>query len=97
MDSKENSRDPIIKVFAINEEAYTFITGVSSEFEEYIHEYIDKSNSNIIKGIDWYLNNKDYKDETIEKLKDFVKISINEEYKDLTTNIQNIRQHIRIS
>ena len=34
VDSRLNCEDPYLKVFAINEEAYTFITGVNSNFEE---------------------------------------------------------------
>jgi hypothetical protein len=31
-----NTEKPIIKVFAINHEAYTFITGVNDEFLNYL-------------------------------------------------------------
>ena len=36
VDSGINCEEPIIKAFAINEEACTFLTGVSNDFEEYI-------------------------------------------------------------
>lgn len=39
VDSRVNCHNPYLKVFAINEEAYTFITGVNSNFEEDLKEY----------------------------------------------------------
>lgn len=35
-----DSKEPIVKVFAINEEVYAFITGVNEDFNEFILRYI---------------------------------------------------------
>ena len=51
MDSRVNSKDPLIKVFAINEEAYTFITGINFEFENDLNYYINDTNGTIINNI----------------------------------------------
>ena len=91
MDSKENSRDPIIKVFAINEEAYTFITGVSSEFENELIEFIEESNVNIMNNINWYLKNEKFDEKTIEKLREMIELFIDDENTELTKNILNFK------
>lgn len=51
VDSRVNCEGPYLKVFAINEEAYAFITGVNSNFEEDLKEYVFKSNKVIIENI----------------------------------------------
>ncbi|MBQ9161534.1 MAG: hypothetical protein IJ122_09510 [Methanobrevibacter sp.] len=91
VDSKENSRDPIIKVFAINEEAYTFITGVSSEFENELIEFIEESNVNIMNNINWYLKNEKFDEKTIEKLREMIELFIDDENTELTKNILNFK------
>lgn len=91
VDSRENSREPLIKVFAINEEAYSFITGVSSKFENEFIDFIDESNANIINNVKWYLKKEKFDEKTIEKIMDLVEITINDEYNELTKNIKNFK------
>lgn len=40
----ENSKKPIIRVYAINEEAYTFLSGVGTDFENSILDFLKESN-----------------------------------------------------
>ena len=91
VDSRENSREPMIKVFAINEEAYSFITGVSSKFENELIEYIEESNVNILNNIRWSLENEKIDEKTINKIRDLVEITINEEYNEITNTILNFK------
>lgn len=91
VDSRENCREPIIKVFAINEEAYSFITGVSSKFENCLKEYIQISNENIVNNIEWTLKNENINKKTIEKLRNLIEFFINEEHTELTKNIINFK------
>lgn len=45
LDCRINLEEAFIKVFAINEEAYAFLTGVGDKFEYRIREIINKSNN----------------------------------------------------
>ncbi len=91
VDFKENWREPLIKVFAINEEAYSFITGVSSRFENELINFIDESNANIMNNVKWYLKNEKFDEKTIEKIMDIFEITINDEYNELTKTIINFK------
>ncbi len=82
VDSAVNCENPYLKVFAINEEAYTFITGVNSNFEIFLKDYIDDSNQVIIKNVRNLLER-----ENIERVEDIIEIFknvINEEYSDFS-------------
>ena len=81
VDSGVNCQDPYLKVFAINEEAYTFITGVNSNFEEDLKEYIFKSNKIIIENIRNLLEKENINE--IDKIMDICNFVVNEGYSDL--------------
>lgn len=89
VDSGINCENPYLKVFAINEEAYTFITGVNSKFENDLKKYIDKSNGNIIEHIKDILLNE--KISSVDKILDICETVINDEYSDLNEYIGDYR------
>lgn len=81
VDSRVNCHNPYLKVFAINEEAYTFITGVNSNFEEDLKEYVVKSNKIIIENIRNLLEKENI--DEIDKIIDICNFVVNEGYSDL--------------
>lgn len=85
IESLENIEDPLIRVYAINEEAYAFITGISEDFENYIREYIKYSNSCIIQNMNWYLNDNNIPNR--EEILNTLKTEIDSCYNDLDTYI----------
>lgn len=89
VDSKVNSKDPFIKVFAINEEAYTFITGVNLEFEDDLNYYINETNEIIIRNIKNLLENENI--ENIDMIVDICKTAIKDEYLDLKEYFNDYR------
>ena len=82
-------REPFIKVFAINEEAYTFITGVNQEFIEYILKYINNANDSIISNLKWNLEKEKIENE--DKIIEIVKKIQNYEYYSMSEDIDNFR------
>lgn len=82
VDSAVNCENPYLKVFAINEEAYTFITGVNSNFEIFLKDYIDDSNQVIIKNVRNLLERENI--EGVEDIIEIFKNVINEEYSDFS-------------
>ena len=89
VDSRVNCQNPYLKVFAINEEAYTFITGVNSNFEEDLKKYIDDSNELIIKDIRNLLEKENIDD--IDKIIVICQTVINGRYSDLTEYFDDFR------
>lgn len=78
----ENSKEPLIRIYAINEEAYAFITGINDEFEDYIKQYIDNSNEHVLNDFQYWLfaQNVENAHEIYEILKHILTI----EYSDYT-------------
>lgn len=68
IDSKVNCKHPLIKSFAINEEAYTFLTGVNDDFENYIKENIEIYNNFFIEELSVYLNNENMDERDLQKI-----------------------------
>ena len=89
VDSAANSKKPIVKVFAINEEAYTFITGVNDEFIEFILKYVADANQSIVDSfkLDIEKNNIENSDIVIELLKK----AQNKEYSKIVKHIDKFR------
>ena len=48
VDSLENIDKPLLKTFAIDEDAYSFITGVHEDFIDFIKDYISNKNNKIV-------------------------------------------------
>lgn len=89
VDYAVNSKEPIIKVFAINEEAYTFITGVNDDFIEYILKYIFNANELIIENFKWNLEEE--KVENVDKIIETLKKIQNTEYSKIVRYIHDFR------
>ena len=89
IESLVNCEEPYIRVYAMNEEAYAFITGVSSDFENYIKNYIKDTNQDILENMEWYFDEKNFenKKEIIDALKKQFKIY----YSTLNNKIDNFR------
>ncbi len=85
----ENCSEPFIRVYAMNEEAYAFITGISDDFENYIINYVDDANKEIINNMEWYLtdNNFENRTEIIEALKN----EFDSRFLDLNNSINNFK------
>ena len=62
VESITNCEDPLIRIYALNEEAYAFITGVSTDFENYLKYSITNSFKEIKENIAWFLKNKNIED-----------------------------------
>ena len=82
VDSGINCEDPYLKVFAINEEAYTFITGVNSNFEIFLKDYIEDSNNIIIKNVRNLLERENI--DEVEHIIEIFKNVIKDEYSDFS-------------
>ena len=89
VDSAANSKKPIVKVFAINEEAYTFITGVNDEFIEFILKYVADANNSIIGNFKWYLEENDIENSDI--VIELLKKAQNKEYSKIVKHIDKFR------
>lgn len=89
VDSRVNSQDPYLKVFAINEEAYTFLTGVHLDFIADLKEYLNDSNKNILKNIKHLLEKENIND--INKVLNICETIINDEYFDLEEYFDDYR------
>jgi len=89
VDSRINCQKPYLKVFAINEEAYAFITGVNSNFEQDLKKYIDDSNELIIKDVNNILEKENI--DNIDKIMCICQTVINERYSDLTEYFEDFR------
>lgn len=94
VDSRINSEEPVIKVFAINEEAYAFITGVSEDFEEHVEYYIQSSNNDFINVFKEKLINQNYSEEEVEKLVSCSKMLLDNAYKDVHEDFDEYRLNI---
>ena len=70
VDSGINCEEPIIKAFAINEEACTFLTGVSNDFEEYIKSYLKRFKDEFLFALKEKLLRENY---TQEEVKDMIR------------------------
>ncbi|WP_298523533.1 hypothetical protein [uncultured Methanobrevibacter sp.] len=89
IDSAVDCSEPFLKVFAINEEAYTFITGVNSEFIDFILQYIDDANESVINNLKW-----SFKKENIvecDKIIEIIKNALQKEYSKVSGDIDDFR------
>lgn len=68
IDSKVNCIEPVIKVFAINEEAYAFLTGVNDDFEDYIKGNIEIYNNYLIDELKVYLDTENIDEKNRKKI-----------------------------
>lgn len=89
IDSRINLKQPLIRIFAMNEEAYTFITGVNYKFQEHMGEYVEESNKLAIRNIRTLLENSNI-DDVNEIIGECKKI-INDAYDDLNEEIEDFR------
>ena len=89
VDCAINSKEPIIKVFAINEEAYTFITGVNDEFIEYILNYVSDANESIVENFKWSLEKENI--ENVDGIIESLKNVQNGEFRDIERYIIDFR------
>jgi hypothetical protein len=89
LDHAIDSKEPIIKVFAINEEAYTFITGVNEDFIEFMLKYISDANDSIVENVRLDLEEEDV--ENPDKILEILKKAQNKEYSQISKHIRNFR------
>ena len=88
-ESIENCDEPYIRVYAMNEEAYAFITGVSSDFEEYIKSHIRDTDEEILMNMEWYLKDNDF--ENYKDILEVLKKELNNKFFDLIQTIDTFK------
>lgn len=76
----------------MNEEAYSFITGVSDEFEFHIKNYTNSAKVNILQNMEWYLKNKEIKE--YDKILKVLKNELNGYNEELNEHIDNFKSKI---
>ena len=59
VESVENSENPIIRVYANNHEAYTFLTGVSGDFEHSLSEFSKEENAILLNSFSEFLYSRE--------------------------------------
>ena len=85
----ENCQEPFIRVYAMNEEAYAFITGISDDFENHIINYVEDTNEEIIHYMEWYLNKKNF--ENRKEILQTLKNEFESRFTDLSSSINNFK------
>ena len=91
VDSGTNCKEPVIKVFAINEEAYTFLTGVSGDFEEYLKSYLKYSKDDFLLELKEKLASKNYDSEEIKYIVSLLNLYLNDSYSNICEIIENYK------
>lgn len=91
VDSGINCKEPVIKVFAINEEAYTFLTGVSSDFEDYLKSYLKYSKDDFLLELKEKLASKNYDSEEIKYIVSSLNLYLNDSYSNICDIIENYK------
>lgn len=92
IESIENCDEPYIRIFAINEEAYAFITGVSNDFEDYIKSHINDTNGEIIRNMELYLKANDF--ENFQDILETLQEELNSRFVDFTEIINTFKLNI---
>ena len=88
----ENCQEAFIRVYAMNEEAYAFITGISEDFENHIINYVDDTNEEIINNMEWYLTDKNF--ENRKEILHALKNELDSRFIDLSSSINNFKLDI---
>ena len=70
-----------MKIFAINNEGYAYITGVNEEFIKYVLQYIKRRNKNMINNISEDLNENNINNRS--EIIGIIKNEFNKEYSSL--------------
>lgn len=91
VDSRVNWIEPFIKIFAIKQEAYAFLTGVNEEFEEDIKNFIGNLESELINEMKQHLRKNNFKKEKIEKIVNMCKPLINNYFENIVTIIEKYK------
>ena len=92
VDFEINTKEPLIKVFAINEEAYTFITGTSTEFEEYVETYVEQSNETFLLELEETLHDEEEFDiKQINDISSICKKLIDNSYSNMSQTIKDYK------
>ncbi len=91
VDSKTNCKEPVIKVFAINEEAYAFLTGVSSDFEEHINRHLKYFKDDFLVEFRENLTGKNYDSKDIEYIISSINLYLNNFYSNICESIENYK------
>ena len=89
IDCAIDSKDPIIKIFAVNNEGYAFITGVNMKFVEFILNTVEDLNENVADDI--MLKLEEYDIENKDLIEDIITESINNEYSGISEDIDDFR------
>lgn len=85
-----NVKKHLLIVFAVNQEAYTFITGVHEDFIDFIVNYIFTKNEGLIEDLRWSLVDEGV--ENVDIIMDIVKDLIYEKFGDVEIDINEYRR-----
>ena len=89
IESVANCEKPYIRIYAMNEEAYAFITGVSNDFEEFIKCNLLDNNEEILQNVEWFLKDNDF--ENYQEILEVLKKELDSRFIDLTEIIKNFK------
>ena len=92
VDSRVDWEEPFIKVFAIKEEAYAFLTGVNEEFEGNVKETIEKLDTEFIHHLKNQLMSRNFDCENIEEIANICKLSIANKHKNINQSINKYKK-----
>lgn len=89
LESKIDFQETIIRIYAMNQEGYSFFTGFNEEFLEYIRGYINETNDEIIHRLKSKLHQENIT--PVEKILTITTHILNEEYSDLNNEVNIFR------
>lgn len=73
----------------MNEEAYAFITGVSSDFENHIKSHMRETDEEILRNMEWYLKDNDF--ENYKEILEALEEELDGRFFDLTQTIDTFK------
>lgn len=91
VDSRVNWTEPFIKIFAIKQEAYAFLTGVNEDFEEDIEDFIYDLDSELLNDFKQHLRKNNFESEKIEEIMKICKPLLNNNHKNIRTTIKKYK------
>lgn len=92
VDSRVNWEEPFIKVFAIKDEAYAFLTGINEDFEGNVKETIKKLDTEFIHNLKKQLMSRNFDCENIEEIANICKLSIDNKHENIDLSINKYKK-----
>lgn len=93
IDSKINCRETFIKIFAIKEEAYAFLTGINEDIEENIKWFIYESNEKFICKLEQELMKNNFSIDAVKQIIQICNSLITTEKKNIDISITDYKDN----